>query len=389
MELSSLDARPAYLGTLRTMKLAVWIEQQTQNAHFTHMRANWKNMQEMMRESPLSTPNTVDPHTSLGALEELPPASAAKEQDGTPELSHADLTKQLLETVTIVKQQGEILQRLMERYEGPSPGSSCSYTSHQGVSHPPTDTYFRERNQSPVRSLQVPPAIRHEPASVSSAQPRGPRRENVASPLVHYQPAPQQRPVLYQPVSSHPDASQSPRQSYPSIPPHQPISSNPSSFHPSLPYQPLAPYQPMTTDPPLQPQSRPLDPSRGAAAPPAGLSRRYRPIEAPKFPDLTREDEVQYRMLRMALNNLLDPDESEEFKFHILLDHLKVDQARRLASAYSYAQQPFTEALKALDERYGQPRQLALRELKNIMALPPDTSGGLCFLQGELCLQSW
>lgn len=62
-------------------------------------------------------------------------------------------------------------------------------------------------------------------------------------------------------------------------------------------------------------------------------------------------------------------------KFHILLDHLKVDPAKRLASAYSYAQQPFTEALKALDERYGQPRQLALRELKNIMALPPVRPG--------------
>lgn len=73
----------------------------------------------------------------------------------------------------------------------------------------------------------------------------------------------------------------------------------------------------------------------------------------------------------MALTNLLDRQETEEFKFHILLDHLKVDQARCLALACSYDPQPFTEALRALEERYSQPWQLALKELKTIMALPP------------------
>ncbi|XP_026032619.1 uncharacterized protein LOC113027212 [Astatotilapia calliptera] len=98
-------------------------------------------------------------------------------------------------------------------------------------------------------------------------------------------------------------------------------------------------------------------------------------LEGPSFPDLSREDEMQYRMLRMALTNLLDPHETEHFKYHVLLDHLKVDQAKRLALAFSYAPDPYTQAIKALDERYGQPRQLALKELKNILELPPIRAG--------------
>ena len=39
----------------------------------------------------------------------------------------------------------------------------------------------------------------------------------------------------------------------------------------------------------------------------------------------------------------------------------------RLALAFVHALDPFTQAVGALDQRYGQPRQLALRELRSIM----------------------
>ena len=110
-------------------------------------------------------------------------------------------------------------------------------------------------------------------------------------------------------------------------------------------------------------------------APPAGRLQSYRRVEGPSFPDLTREDESQNMMLKMALSNLLDPGESEQYKYHILLDHLKVDQAKQLALAYVHAPDPFTQASRALNERYGQPRQLALRELRVIMDLPAIRAG--------------
>ncbi len=77
----------------------------------------------------------------------------------------------------------------------------------------------------------------------------------------------------------------------------------------------------------------------------------------------------------MALSNLIDPNESDHFKHHVLLDHLKVDQAKRLALALSIAPDPYTQAINALDECYAQPRQLALKELRNILDLPSIRAG--------------
>lgn len=79
----------------------------------------------------------------------------------------------------------------------------------------------------------------------------------------------------------------------------------------------------------------------------------------------------------MALTNLFDRQETEEFKFHILLDHLKVDEARCLALACSYDPQPFTEVLRALEEHYGQPRQLAVRDTLDTFALRVPALVGL------------
>ncbi|XP_025760072.1 uncharacterized protein LOC112844660 [Oreochromis niloticus] len=139
------------------------------------------------------------------------------------------------------------------------------------------------------------------------------------------------------------------------------------NHHPSLEQQPA-------TSNALHEQ-KPLVPVTARSGHSSSTRTHVYKLEGPSFPDLSREDEMQYRMLRMALTNLLDPHETEHFKYHVLLDHLKVDQAKRLALAFSYAPDPYTQAIKALDERYGQPRQLALKELKNILELPPIRAG--------------
>ena len=291
------------------------------------------------------------------------------------ELSQADIIKQLLETMNTVKRQGEMLQRLMERHEVSSPGSSRSSSSSQQSRSPPLSQNYQDGpDQGQVGLLPGPPATCCGPADQASAQP-------TLFPLLPLHPQTRPPPLVRQPVSLHHPVSNQPVPSY-----HPASHSSRPSHHRSLYQSNSAPslpatqshlsvsYQPVTSHAPHS-HPPPLHSPRGPVAPPVGRSRHYRPVEAPKFPDFTKEDEVQYRMLRIALTNLLDPEETEEFKFHVLLDHLKVDQARRLALAFSYAYQPFTEALRALDERYGQPRQLALKELKNIMALPPVRSG--------------
>lgn len=140
-------------------------------------------------------------------------------------------------------------------------------------------------------------------------------------------------------------------------------------------------------------QQAPLQPRvyQTAAETPYSVLRpqRYGKVEGPSFPNLTKEDETQYMMLRMALVNLLPPDESEHYKYHLLLDHLKVDAARHLALAYSNAPNPFTRALHALDERYGQPRQLAQKEIRAIMELPNIRQGdGVAFNKFALRIHS-
>lgn len=166
-------------------------------------------------------------------------------------------------------------------------------------------------------------------------------------------PAPPRQQLPYPPPISHAPASQplvqywqhtipSDNSQFP-VTGQVPVSRNPllPAYMSSSEIQPRAmahsaqpAYQPQN----VQPHHHTSAASPSHLAPPLGRLHPYSKIEGPSFPDLTREDESQYMMLKMALSNLLDPGESEQYKYHILLDHLKVDQAKRLALAYVYAQ---------------------------------------------------
>lgn len=93
-------------------------------------------------------------------------------------------------------------------------------------------------------------------------------------------------------------------------------------------------------------------------------------VQGPTFPFLVNDDPQEFAMLQLALTNLLSPHEPEHYKFHILLDHLKFSPARDLALAYANDPRPYSMALFALQQKYGQPHQLVLREIKAILALP-------------------
>ncbi|KAK0139052.1 hypothetical protein N1851_024407 [Merluccius polli] len=107
--------------------------------------------------------------------------------------------------------------------------------------------------------------------------------------------------------------------------------------------------------------------------PPAQLRRSA--YEKPSFLFFTREDPHEFVMLNMALENLLPSVEHEQYKYHILLDHLKLDSAHHLALAYAHHPQPYTTSLKALQKRYGQPHHLVLREITSVQSLPTVRSG--------------
>lgn len=109
----------------------------------------------------------------------------------------------------------------------------------------------------------------------------------------------------------------------------------------------------------------------------------------PTIPHFTRRDPGEFAHLRMALENLLPAESPELFKYQILLDHLKLDEARLVAEAYLHSPTPFTDTMHALTERFGQPHQLALRKIAAVMDAPDVKRGDMvAFERFSLQIQS-
>uniref|UniRef100_A0A1A8AXD9 Uncharacterized protein n=1 Tax=Nothobranchius furzeri TaxID=105023 RepID=A0A1A8AXD9_NOTFU len=100
-------------------------------------------------------------------------------------------------------------------------------------------------------------------------------------------------------------------------------------------------------------------------------------LPKPALPYFTSGREADFALLKMALDNLLSSHAhlTEPFKYQVLLQHLKLPSAHKLAQAFMYDPKPYTSALQALQDKYGQPRQLVQSELGAILNLPPVRFG--------------
>ncbi|XP_065118880.2 uncharacterized protein [Paramisgurnus dabryanus] len=96
---------------------------------------------------------------------------------------------------------------------------------------------------------------------------------------------------------------------------------------------------------------------------------------APTIPFLTSADPRQFSRLKIALENILPEDATEHFKFQILTDHLKLEEALLVSDSYSNSRFPFTNTMRALNKMYGQPHQLALQRIADLMDGPNIRSG--------------
>nr|XP_055023116.1 uncharacterized protein LOC129413455 [Misgurnus anguillicaudatus] len=101
----------------------------------------------------------------------------------------------------------------------------------------------------------------------------------------------------------------------------------------------------------------------------------------PTIPKFTRPDPSEFARLRIALENLLPPNGTELFKYQILVDHLKLDEAKLIADAYLNSPFPFTDTMRALHEKYGQPHQLALRKIAVVLEMPDVKRGDIIAFQ--------
>ncbi|KAI2646049.1 Gag-Pro-Pol polyprotein [Labeo rohita] len=95
----------------------------------------------------------------------------------------------------------------------------------------------------------------------------------------------------------------------------------------------------------------------------------------PSIPDFITGDPSEFTRLKIALENLLPPDATELFRYQILMDHLRLDEARLVADSYLNSPFPYSDTMAALTERFGQPYKLALRRIAKVMDAPDIRRG--------------
>lgn len=90
-------------------------------------------------------------------------------------------------------------------------------------------------------------------------------------------------------------------------------------------------------------------------------------IPKPALPVIKSGRESEFALLKMALDNLLDnhPHLTEQYKYQILLEHVQHPGVRSM-----HDPRPYSTALQALQERYGQPRLLVQSEIAAILNTP-------------------
>ncbi|KAL7880314.1 hypothetical protein SRHO_G00025680 [Serrasalmus rhombeus] len=95
-------------------------------------------------------------------------------------------------------------------------------------------------------------------------------------------------------------------------------------------------------------------------------------VPKPKIPDFCSDSEKDFANLKLALDNLLEPhpELSEKYKYHILLEHLKLPEAQMIGQSCRHHQYPYSATMHALQLQYGQPHQLAQSEIAAILTTP-------------------
>ncbi|KAI2647359.1 DNA polymerase II large subunit [Labeo rohita] len=87
----------------------------------------------------------------------------------------------------------------------------------------------------------------------------------------------------------------------------------------------------------------------------------------PTIPDFTKGDPREFARLKISLDNILPEDAMERFKYQILLDHLKFEDALLIADSYTNSRRPYSDTMASLAEQYGQPHQLAPHHIADLM----------------------
>lgn len=95
----------------------------------------------------------------------------------------------------------------------------------------------------------------------------------------------------------------------------------------------------------------------------------------PKIPLFIHRDPMEFSRLKLALMNLLPRDATELFKYQVLVDHLRLEEACLIADSYINSHTPYSDTMAALNEKFGQPHQVALKRIAAVMDSPEIRRG--------------
>ncbi|XP_057695896.1 uncharacterized protein LOC130918045 [Corythoichthys intestinalis] len=97
----------------------------------------------------------------------------------------------------------------------------------------------------------------------------------------------------------------------------------------------------------------------------------------PSIPYFSHRDPCEFARLKIALENLLPTDGTELFKYQILVDHLKLEEAKLIADSYLNSPTPYSDTLLALNEKFGQPHKIALSKIASVLDSPDVRRGDI------------
>lgn len=83
---------------------------------------------------------------------------------------------------------------------------------------------------------------------------------------------------------------------------------------------------------------------------------------------------MEFSRLKLALVNLLPVETTELFKYQILVDHVKLEEACLIVTSIINSTRPYTDTMAALTEKFSQPHHVALQRIASVMDLRNPTS---------------
>lgn len=109
----------------------------------------------------------------------------------------------------------------------------------------------------------------------------------------------------------------------------------------------------------------------------------------PTIRNFSSRDPSEFARLKISFENFLPHEATELFKYQLLVDHLQLEEARLIADVYLNSPTPFSDTMAALNDKFGQPHQIALKRIAAVMDAPDIRRGDVAaFERFALQIQS-